>query len=202
MDSSYVDLADPSHLEFDYMRWLRSVVLTVRARRNLHIGGGACALPRALALRDPGGLQVVCEIDAEVLALARRHLGLRRAPGLRVRHADGGQWLARQAERSFDAIIVDAFVGAALPPALFTAETLRSGARVAPFMLINIVDDRADRVVHAVAATLADVHSAVWRLTGRSANTVLLGGELGPGAAERLSARLARDPSPARLARL
>jgi hypothetical protein len=47
MDASYVDLADPSHLEFDYMRWLRIVLRAARARRVLHVGGAGCALPRA-----------------------------------------------------------------------------------------------------------------------------------------------------------
>ena len=63
MDASYVDLSDPSHLEFDYLRWMRVVLGAARARRVLHIGGGGCALPRALAAADPGGLQEVCEVD-------------------------------------------------------------------------------------------------------------------------------------------
>ncbi|MFZ0043319.1 MAG: hypothetical protein WAK93_18565, partial [Solirubrobacteraceae bacterium] len=48
MDASYVDLADPTHLEFDYLRWVRIVLGVARSRRVLHIGGGACALARAL----------------------------------------------------------------------------------------------------------------------------------------------------------
>src|SRR5690348_5430941 len=78
MESSYVDLADPRHLEFDYLRWMRIVLRATGARRVLHIGGGACALPRALAAEDPESRQQVCEIDDQVLALAREHLGLRR----------------------------------------------------------------------------------------------------------------------------
>src|SRR5947209_11342687 len=65
MDASYVDLADVSHLEFDYLRWMRLVLRAVRARRVLHIGGGACALPRALAASDPNGRQEVCEVDPQ-----------------------------------------------------------------------------------------------------------------------------------------
>ncbi|HEY1568550.1 MAG TPA: hypothetical protein VGF68_16100, partial [Solirubrobacteraceae bacterium] len=68
MDASYVDLADPLHLEFDYLRWIRVVLRAAHARRVLHVGGGACALPRALAAEDPGGRQEVCEVDADVLA--------------------------------------------------------------------------------------------------------------------------------------
>src|SRR2546423_15564317 len=55
MDASYVDLANPAHLEFDYMRWMRIVLRAARARRVLHVGGGACALPRGRAAGDPGG---------------------------------------------------------------------------------------------------------------------------------------------------
>src|SRR5579862_6855171 len=80
MEASYIDLADPSHLEFDYMRWMRIVLRAARARRVLHVGGGACALARALAAEasdpadaDPGHprLQEVCEVDPDVLAFAR-----------------------------------------------------------------------------------------------------------------------------------
>src|ERR1700756_5964925 len=75
MDASYVDLADPSHLEFDYLRWMRIVLRTARARRVLHVGGGACSLARALAAVDPAGRQEVCEIDPGVMAIARQPLG-------------------------------------------------------------------------------------------------------------------------------
>src|SRR5256885_16563613 len=74
MDASYVDLAAVTHLEFDYLRWLRIMLRAAGARRVLHIGGGACALARALAAEDPGARQEVCEIDADVLAVAREHL--------------------------------------------------------------------------------------------------------------------------------
>ena len=120
MDASYIDLADPAHLEFDYLRWIRIVLRAARARRVLHVGGGACALPRALAADDPGGRQEVCEVDAGVLEIAREHLGLRRAPGLRVRHIDGRAFVATQAGTSWDAIVIDAFVAAIVPRRLIT----------------------------------------------------------------------------------
>src|SRR5947209_8731213 len=115
MEASYIDLADPRHLEFDYLRWARIVLRAARARTVLHIGGGGCALARALAAEDPGGRQEVCEVDGRVLELARLHLGLRRAPGLHVRQADGREFVARQRERSWDAVVIDAFVGATVP---------------------------------------------------------------------------------------
>ena len=95
MDASYVDLADPAHLEFDYLRWLRIVLHAARARRVLHLGGGACALARALASEDPSAGRTCARSIADVLALAREHLGLRRMPGLRVRQTDGRGFLDR-----------------------------------------------------------------------------------------------------------
>jgi spermidine synthase len=201
MEASYVDLADPAHLEFDYMRWMRIILLAARARRNLHIGGGACALPRALAARDPDGLQVVCESDAEVLALAREHFGLKRTPGLRVRHAEGRRFLAGQPTASFDAVVIDAFVGAAVPPQLITNEALSDAARVAPLLLINVVDPRTARVVRSVEAALGSAYPHVWRVTGRGMNNVLAAGQLASSTIDRIASRLAADPSPARLAR-
>ena len=198
MDASYVDLADPLHLEFDYLRWMRIVLRAAGARRVLHVGGGACALPRALAAEDPEGRQEVCEIDADVLALAREHMGLRRAPGLRVRHAEGRAFLAVQPSGGWDAIVIDAFVGAAVPRALITAQALTDVARVAPLALINVVDNRAARDVRAVAAGLAEAYPRVWLLGGRVGNTVLAG-NVAPLDLRRIASAAAADPSPARV---
>src|SRR3954452_17759854 len=105
MDASYVDLADPRHLEFDYLRRMCDVVEALRARRVVHVGGGACALARALAASDRERRQEVVEVDADVLAFAREHLGLRRAPGLRVRHGDGGAFLATRRDGRADGVL-------------------------------------------------------------------------------------------------
>jgi len=200
MDASYVDLADVSHLEFDYMRWLRLVLQAVRARRVLHVGGGACALARALAAEDPSGRQEVCEIGADVLAFARDHLGLRRAPGLRVRHAEGRTHIAAQPDSSWDAIVIDAFVGAQVPPRLITVEALLDAARVAPLTLVNVVDNRAARDVKSAASAMAIAYSRVWTLGHHVGNTIVAGctAACQPDL-DVLAARAAADPSPPRL---
>ena len=198
MEASYVDLADPTHLEFDYMRWLRIVLRAARARRILHIGGAACALARALAAELPGGRQEVCELDATVLEVARAHMGLRRAPGLRVRRADGRAFLATQPAGRWDAIVVDAFIGARIPRRLITAEALGDAARVAPLTLVNVVDDRAAGVERAVAAGLATAYPRVWALGARMGNRIVAGQRTSLGL-DRIAAEAAGDPSPARL---
>jgi hypothetical protein len=198
MDASYVDLADPTHLEFDYLRWMRIVLRAAHARRILHVGGGACALPRALAAADPGGRQEVCEVDAGALALAREHLGLRRAPGLRVRQGDGRAYVAGQPDASWDAIVIDAFVGATVPRRLITRQAFADVARVAPLALVNVVDNRAGGDVRLIAAGLADAFQKVWAFGGRGGNTVVAAGVKEPDF-DRIGAQTAADPSPARL---
>jgi spermidine synthase len=208
MDASYVDLADPRHLEFDYLRRMRDLVEALRARRVVHVGGGACALARALVAGDRTRRQDVVEVDADVLALAREHLGLRRAPGLRVRHGDGRAFLAGRRDGSADAILVDAFVGARVPRHLVTAEALADAARVlAPggALAINVVDAPPMPAARAIAAGLLEAFAVVAGLAagpvlrGRRAGNVVLVAAHGPLPLERLRARASADPSPAEL---
>ena len=200
MDASYVDLADPTHLEFDYMRWMRIVLRAAHACRVIHVGGGACALPRALAAEasDRSGLQEVCEVDPDVLALAREHCGLRRKRGLRVRVAEGRKFIAGQPAAGWDAVAIDAFVAATVPRHLITVEALGDAARVAPLALINVLDDRSDREVRLVAAALSAAYPRVWALGGRTGNTIVVGSASRLDL-DRIAARSAADPSPARL---
>jgi spermidine synthase len=205
MDASYVDLADPRHLEFDYLRRMRDVVEATGARSVIHVGGAACALPRALHAADAALRQQVVEVDPAVLAVARAHLGLRRAPGLRVREGDGRAFLAARADRSADAIVIDAFIGARVPHHLATAEALADAGRVlAPggAVALNVVDAPPLADVRAIAAGLLEAFATVAALGGgpvlrgrRAGNVVLVAGH-GPLPLERLRARAAADPSP------
>jgi hypothetical protein len=198
MEASYVDLADPTHLEFDYLRWIRIVLELAGARRVLHIGGGACALARALAARDPGGRQEVCEADSDVLEIARAHLGLHRVPGLRVRHAEGRAFLAARPAARWDAVVIDAFAGAIVPRHLITAQAFALVARAAPLALVNVVDNRSAREVRLVAAGLATAYPSVWTLGARAGNSIVAGSAT-PQQLALVAARAAADPSPARL---
>jgi spermidine synthase len=212
MDASYVDLADSRHLEFDYLRRMRDVVEAMRARRIVHVGGAGCALARALHATDRAGTrrQDVVEVDAGVVELAREHLGLRRAPGLKVRIADGRAWVAGRDDASIDALLIDAFVGARVPPHLVTVEALGDYARaVAPggVLAINVVDSPPMDDVRAIAAGLREAFAVVAALAAgpvlrarRQGNVVLVAGH-GPLPLERLRVRGAADGrSPAQLA--
>jgi hypothetical protein len=198
MEASYVDLADPAHLEFDYLRWIRIVLEIAGARRVLHIGGGACALARALAAQDPDGRQEVCEIDADVLEVARAHMGLRRMPGLRVRRAEGRAFVAERPAAHWDAVVIDAFAGATIPRRLITAEAFAAIARAAPLALVNVVDNRSARDVRLVAAGIATAYPSVWTLGARAGNSIVAGSATTQ-PLTLVASRAAADPSPARL---
>ncbi|CAM5630474.1 fused MFS/spermidine synthase [Streptomyces hirsutus] len=70
---SYVDLDEPAHLEFEYIRRLGHVLDTLAEPGHpldvLHLGGGALTLPRYLAATRPGSRQDVVEFDRELLDL-------------------------------------------------------------------------------------------------------------------------------------
>jgi hypothetical protein len=203
MDASYVDLADPRHLEFDYLRWTRLLLRVHSARHVMHIGGAACTLARALLAEDSGSRQEVYELDEHVLAVARTHLGLRRQPGLRVRVADGRAALRARADDSADAIVIDAFIGARVPRHLATAEAFGECARVAPVTCVNVVDTAGWRDGRAIVAGLAEAYAHVGALgsgSRRGGNLVLFGA-IKALDHRRLESAAAADRSPARLLR-
>jgi hypothetical protein len=203
MDASYVDLADPRHLEFDYLRWSRLILRAFAATRVLHVGGAACTLARALLAEDPRSRHEVFEVDERVLEVARLHLGLRRQPGLKVRVGDGRAALAIRDDSSADAVMIDAFIGARVPRHLVTVDALEVCAAVAPLTLVNVVDTAGWRDARAIAAGLGEVYPHLGALASgprRGGNVVLFGSATAPRARE-LEEAAAADLSPARLLR-
>ena len=203
MASSYVDLADPRYLDFDYMRWARLVLHAFKARHVLHVGGAACALARALLAEDPGSRHEVFEVDERVLEISRAHMGLRRHPALRLRVADGRAALETRAGNSADAIMIDAFVGARVPRHLATVEALAECARIAPLTVVNVVDTTGRQDARPIAAGL----SATQRYIGgigagsrRKGNFILFGSAQRPDL-RRLESAAAADAATPRLLR-
>src|SRR5580658_4959382 len=117
---SHVDLDDPTHLEFEYVRRLGHVVDLAAADRAplrvLHLGGGGLTLARYVAATRPGSSQLAVELDATVAALVRERLPLdqrpRRAGGgragrVRVRIGDARAVLEQVPAGSVDLVIAD-----------------------------------------------------------------------------------------------
>lgn len=157
---SYVDLDDPAHLEFDYVRRFGDIVdhLPDGPLDALHIGGAACTLPRYLDQARPGSRQLVFDADAELVALVREQLGLH-VPGLRVRIGDGREGLATRRDDSADLVVVDAFERARLAGGFATTECTAEIARIlrpSGVYLANITDGPGLQFGRRVLATLAE----------------------------------------------
>jgi hypothetical protein len=158
-----VDLEDPARLELDYLARLRDVLETLLPAgrcRIIHLGGGAFALPRALAARRPELTQVIVERSGAIIRLAERQLGLRPTTSLKVVHDDARAFLRSCSTSSADAIVGDAFVGRETPRHLASAEFVTDVARVLRargFYVVNLIDAPPWPVLSAQAATVRTV---------------------------------------------
>lgn len=158
---SYVDVSDPTHLEFSY---LRSFAAAVDARfadaqplRAHHIGGGGMTLPRYLAHTRPGTRSTVSEIDPGVVRIDRELLGLVESDDLQVRVEDARVGLHAIDSASVDLVVGDAFGGVSVPWHLTTLETTQEIERVlAPNGLytLNVIDRGPLDFARAEVATL------------------------------------------------
>ncbi|CAM5357877.1 hypothetical protein SAVIM338S_01315 [Streptomyces avidinii] len=131
---SYVDLDDPEHLEFEYVRRLAHVLDCVGGPGAvldvLHLGGGALTLPRYAAATRPGSRQDVVEFDGGLVALVEEFLPVAAGTGIEVHVADARGWLAAAPGASADVIVGDVFGGSRVPASLTSAEYAREVARV------------------------------------------------------------------------
>jgi spermidine synthase len=186
-ESSYVDLEDPTRLDFAYVRRIGDLLDFAAAAGEplhvVHVGGGGFTLPRYLAATRPGSRSVVFERDGGLVEVARSALGLRTSARLRVRVGDGRALLGALPERSADAVIVDAFDGPLVPAHLTTVEFVRDVRRVlrpGGLCVLNVIDIPPLELARAGAATLLAVfrHGAVLAprrlLRGREGGNVVL----------------------------
>jgi len=179
---SYVDLDDLSHLAFDYTRWMGDAIdaMAPGPLDAVYLGGGGYTLPRYVATLRPGSRARVLEVDGELVDLARRRLGLRTSPALRVRVGDGRVTLRDEPTDSADVLIGDAFGGRSLPWHLATAEFAREIRRVlrpGGLYALNVIDQGDLALLRAEAATLLEVFADV-RLVAHAAGREPLGGNV------------------------
>jgi spermidine synthase len=186
---SYVMLADPELLAFEYTQFLGAVAdaLAPEPPHPLavtHVGGAGLTLPRYLAVTRPGSTQVVLEPDTELTALVRHALPLPRGHRIRVRPVDGRTGIRALADASADLVIVDAYAGGRVPAELTTVEWFGEVARVLRpdgVVALNTADEPPRRHLARVHAGLASVlpHTAAVstpeiRKGRRFGNTVLV----------------------------
>ncbi|MGC5626828.1 spermidine synthase [Georgenia sp. Z1344] len=198
-ESSFLDLEDPAYLEFEYMQHVRAVVDAAlgppgttppddatrdpRTARFVHLGGAACALPRALLADRPHSRHLVVELDTELARLVRAWFDLPRAPALRIRNAEARESVEHLHPGSVDVLVRDVFVDAEVPEHVRTVQFVRAAAEaLAPggIYVLNLTDSPGLRRVREEAAALTSVFGevlgvvdpAVWK--GRRYGNVVL----------------------------
>jgi len=160
--NSYVDLDNPSHLEFRYALLFGSTIdayVEGDSPQVLYIGGGGFTFPQWFAATRPGGRNIVLEIDAGVVEIARSRLGFDdAATNSTVLVGDARQTMATTSDSTFDVVIGDAFGGFTVPWHLTTEEFLAEmKAKMRPdgVYLLNLIDYPPLDFAKAEAATLA-----------------------------------------------
>lgn len=212
--SSCVDLVDPGYLDFEYHQQMAAVVseLPPGPLDAVHLGAGACSLPRWLDAQRPGSRQLALDVDAVLVDRVRAWFDLPRAPRLRLRAAEAREALTTRRDASADLVVRDVFAGDATPAALLTRELVAEVRRVLRprgLYLVNCADKPPLALARAEVATLAAelgpvaviAEPAVLR-GRRYANLVLVaGGALADLDLARLERRLRSLPVPVRLLR-
>ncbi len=203
MQHSYVDLDDPTHLEFGYTKVFADVIAAVAPVGRLdvlHVGGGGFTMPRYLSAVRPASASLVLEIDPALVSLARERLGLRTGADLRVRVGDARLLVPSLPDAGYDVVVGDAFGGLAVPWHLTTVEFARElGTTLRPggTYIVNLIDFPPMRFARAEAATLLQVfdHVAVIAPRGftedEQGSNVVLAASDKPFEAEPITARVA-----------
>jgi predicted membrane-bound spermidine synthase len=209
---SHVDLSDPTHLEFEYIRRMAAAIDLVappgEPLRVLHLGGGALTLPRYVAATRPGSPQRVVEVDGPLVDLVRTSLPWDPKAKLRVRVADAREAVTGMRDAGYDVIVLDVFAGARTPAHLTSVEFMTQVARVlAPggWLIANVADgpplDFARTQVATIRAALPEaclVADAAVLRGRRFGNLVVLAGRTRP-PIEALTRRTAGDWFPGRV---
>ncbi|MGK2948520.1 MAG: fused MFS/spermidine synthase [Acidimicrobiales bacterium] len=165
---SYVDLDDPTHLEFRYIAAFAAATDAHwpdgRPLHALHVGGGGFTLPRWLQATRSGSTSTVLELDQGVVDLAVDRLGLVLSDTLQAEVGDARLGVARRPEASVDLVVGDAFGGVAVPWHLATQEFTADIHRVlrpGGLYVANMIDRGPMGFARAETATVASVFEHV-----------------------------------------
>lgn len=209
---SYVDLDEPTHLEFEYVRRLGHVLDGVaEAGRPLdvaHLGGGALTLPRYVAATRAGSRQDVVEADRGLVELVGEYLPLGEGAGVTVHVADARDWLAGAPADSADVVVGDVFGGSRVPAGFTSvgyAHDVERVLRPGGVYMANLADAAPFAFLRSQLATFATAFPELVLIAEpavlrgrRFGNAVLVAAHL-PLDTAALARRTAADAFPARV---
>ena len=156
--NSYVDLVDPSFLDFRYMRLFADVAagLPTGPVDALHLGGAGFTYPRHLNTVRPGSTGTVLEIDAELIDVAVDDLGLEISETMEIISGDARLSIGELDDDSYHLIVGDAFSGLTIPWHLTTVEFVRELDRVLRpdgVVVANLIDGGEVEFARAAMST-------------------------------------------------
>jgi spermidine synthase len=182
--NSYVDLGDPTYLEFRYIKLIADIIEVEASQGPLEvvsIGGGGFTMPGYIEHTRPGSNNTVLEIDSELVEIGYDELAL--TDDIDVVLEDARISLRDVEDGSADVVIGDAYSGASVPWHLTTVEYMTEIERVlAPTgtYVMNVIDYHDLEFVRSQAVTLLEVFPDVALfapdsyLTGESGGNYIL----------------------------
>jgi spermidine synthase len=211
-DQSYVDLDDPTHLEFDYLIRIADHLDTWapagQRLRVIHVGGAGMSLARYLAHTRPRSPQIVLEPDEDLTAWVRQALPLPLHSGIKVRGVDGRAGIAVMPSDYADVVIVDAFAANQVPSSLVSREFFDQVKRVLHsdgLLVMNVCDHRDLHWSRRLVATLASgfsqltLSAAPGTFRGRAFGNMVLAASERPHEVNVLRRHAAADAFPYRV---
>lgn len=206
---SYVDLDDPTLLEFWYIRRLVDAIEVTNPEPTapidaVYLGGGAFTVPRYVRATRPGSDQTILEIDGDLVDVVEDEIDFDPGDDVEIVVGDGRLSFADLATDSADVVIGDAFGSRAVPFHLATVEFMREIERVVQpdgVYAANIIDGPGEAFLRAEAATIAAVfeHVVVIRgpgiVQGFNGNSVVVASQ-SPIDVASLRSHLAADVDP------
>lgn len=187
-EQSFVDTADPMHLEFEYVQMISHLIEASfdgdQPLSALHLGGGLGTVPRWLAARYPGSRQRIAEHSAEIADLAG---SLGKVPGSTVVVDDAYDVVARARRSSVDLVVCDIYVGPETVTRMFTGDAVGRMSRIlrpGGVLVCNLSDATPFALGRVAAAALRAALPSVVLLAEpavlrgrRSGNLVLAGSD-------------------------
>ena len=160
-ESSFIDLADPAYLDFEYHQHMDAAVKVLLGEdlplNAAHLGGAACALARAWDATHPGSAQLAVEIDAKLAAYVRQWFDLPRSPRLRIRIDDAVVAAPSLKAEFWDVVVRDIFSGGTVPDSVCTPEFMHS--------CMNALKSEGLFLINAASAPTSQVQAQFAALT-------------------------------------
>jgi len=185
-EQSFVDTAEPTHLEFEYVQMMANVLEVMLPSavpvEAVHLGGGLCTVPRWVATQYPGSRQQVAERSEQIAGLSA---SLGEVPGTTVVIDDALAVLSACRPHRADIVVSDVYEGPETVTSMFTVPAVAAAQRALRrdgLYLCNVSDAKPFDLARVVAATLRSHFASVVLqaepavLRGRRSGNLVLAG--------------------------